>query len=221
MDVTQFITDMKDDLSEYQEYDTATGSYLRRQALRAAHRIDDAYQWTHTIANTTITATEGTEGPYSLPSDFKGMLREEELTFVYTYDKQSVPIIPDGNYQEKFPVYWQRATNKLYFVLEPAGATYTFYYRKKLALLTDLSSWPQDLEPVMAAFTKHYVLNNSSDTRNDADYALGLAKQLLIETWQSYRKGMSLQESRHPRDIHGNLHGEDWGGIWGQSYGAE
>jgi hypothetical protein len=224
MDLSQFVDDMASDLLEYQKYETAAGSYLYRQIFRAARRINNKFQWRHQIASTTITATGGNQGPYSLPSDFKGMLREERLTYVYTYDKIGVPIVPDGDYQAIYPVYWKRADNKLYFVLDPESKDYTFYYRKKLATLAQIDdaedNWPQELETALAAWTMYYVLKNSSDTLKEALTHKVEAKDEMQDAWVTQRKGDSLQDSRHPRDIYGNVlsdgagrNRDDWYGV--------
>lgn len=216
MDVTQLLTDLANDLVEFNKYDTASGSYLYRQAWRAAQRVDNKYQWRHHIASTTIAVTQDTDGPYSLPSDFKGMLREERLSPLYTYDKQSVPIIPDGDYQVMYNVYWKRAENKLYFDCYVPAGNYTFYYRKRFDALTDLSAWPQDLEMSVAAWAKYYVLNNSKDTYEQALNFFKLAEEETRQAWNTQRKGDSLQETRQPRDINGDEVGlsDDSEGHW-------
>ena len=215
MDVTQLLTDLASDLLEYNKYEVTAGSYLYRQAFRAALRVNNKYPWTHQITSTTITATDGNKGPYDLPSDFKGMIREERLSPIFTYDKQGVPIIPDGDYQKMYFVYWKRVDNKLYFMLDPPAGSYTLFYRKKLTALTELSDWPQEFEPAVAQFAMYYALKNSKDTKADALDALELGRQERRQIWNSERKGHSLQDTIQPRDINGDEYGiYDGAGYW-------
>lgn len=210
MDVTQALTDLAQDLLEYGEFGITSTDFLYKQMYKAARFVDNRHPWNHQITSTTITTTAGTKGPYSVPADFEGMVGEERLSYAYAYDTAAVPIIPDGDGQAIYPVYYHRASNKLYFVNDPGAGSFTFYYRKKLTALTELSAWPEKLSHVIQELTKYFALKNSGDTLKEALQAREDAYELLRQEWANERRGHTLQETREPRDQYGDSYHQSY-----------
>lgn len=199
-----------DELFEGQAYDTSSGSLLYRVALRAAREINNKYPWPHRFATTTITTTSGNLGPYDLPSDFYKFAQEERLSKPERYDKFSVAVVPDDDYQITIGVYYQRVEKKLYYDLDPGDDTRNFTYIKKLDALTDLEDWPEELQSPWIEFIKGYIKANSQDTRQESIADKQEAMRLLKDVWTDTRSGDTLQAVRTPRTVRNDAFYEDY-----------
>lgn len=204
MNVTQALQNIADDLYEIQEFDITTNTtFLGRKMLRACQYIKGLRQWSFLFKTGTISVSDtdiiDNRGPYDLPSDFGQLGRDERLSWAWTWDGQSVPIIKDGDTGIIYRAFISRAENKLYFTDSIPAGDYTLYYISNITSLDDVADWPEDIIDCVELITKYYALNDHKDTMDVADvyYARGLKR--INEYWDEQRIGQTIQETRDVR----------------------
>ena len=214
------LNDIAQDLEDFGEFVTTDGGFLDRQLTKAQVDVSNAKNWSWKIGSGTVATTDQNQGPYDFPADFDGFFPEEKLNKYYAYDAYSVPPpVPDGEYGQRYPVYRNRATNKLFFYANPGTGNKTIYYRK--TFLSDLADWPDEerYKHMLLARTKYHALMATPDWLEQAKIYFQESERLINEEWREQRKGFSLPDSRTPLDVYGNpiyygLSGDVGGGFW-------
>lgn len=210
INTTTLQTELKDDLKEFQDWATGSGTYMERRLFEAATWLYNAYTWDFTLTQGNLSTTSGNLGPYSLAAftDFDVLAPEIRLSKYYAYDGFDIDApIQDDAYGRRWEIYLVRSTGtpKLKFFADPGDGTKVFTYRKKLTSLTGLSGWPDDeeIKALLRMRTSYLMLINTSDWKKDAVDYKDLSEEALKDLKLKKRVGTVRQESREPRDVYG------------------
>ncbi len=208
LDTTQLKTDLADDLREIQSYDTVAGGYLERKVVGAASWLVKDKDWNFVLGQTTISAIDGSLGPYSLPSDFEGKPVERRLTKYYASDTFDVDaLVKDGPYNRRYEVYINRSTGTpvLMFATNPGTATLYLTYRKKVTVIADLAAWPSDddLKRCIMAYASFLAVFNTPELQAMAANYKSQAEEWKAALWLAVRRGSTRPDNRTPQDVFG------------------
>lgn len=174
--------------------------------------------WTFTLAQTTIAATTGNLGPYALPADFDGKPIERRLTKYYAYDKFDVDsLVQDGQFGRRYEVEISRSTGTpvLYFIIDPGTASLYLTYRKKVTLITDLATWPDDVGVKFAIkkYAAFILCSNTPELQGAGANFEAMAEKKKDSIWKAFRAHSTRPDNRTPQDV--------WGGGLYQNYAGD
>jgi hypothetical protein len=205
-------TEIADDLKEFQDYATGSGTYLERQLTAAGKWFySDPFPWDFKLGQGVITGISGTLGPYSLAAitDFDVLALERRISKYYAYDAHDVQApIADGSYGRRYEITLDRSsgTPVVNFFSDPGNGDRVFTYLKKFTF-AGMATWPDDeeIKDLLRTYTAYMCTRNTEAWLNASSQYLAQAKELLKALKLKKRAGMIRQDSRDPQD------------VWGQS----
>lgn len=208
MDAAQLKTDLADDLRELGSYSTDAGGLLERSIMEGAKWLTKKRDWNFILAQSSIVATDGNKGPYSVPADFDRLAGEARLTKYYAYDAADVdPPVQDGQFNRRFEMYLLRSsgTPTINFYLNPGTRTLTFTYRKTLRTIADLTGWPEDvdLKECLKNYASYAICSKTPELQAAGANFKVIAEGQRDELWKDFRKGSSRPDNRTPQDVFG------------------
>lgn len=202
------LASIAEDLSDFGEWSVEEGGYIERHLLSAIDDVWKAHQWAFRIGSEAIPTVSGTYGPYDVPADFEALVTSEKLNKYYAYDAYGVPPpIPDDSMGQRFPIVWDRALNKINFLVDPGTGSKTLYYLMEMPELDDVLALLPDkvsLKKILISRTAHYSLVNTEDFANQAKTYWEQSEMLLDREIKRERKGSSRADTRTTSAPSGN-----------------
>lgn len=132
---------------------------LKDSFIRGLFLLWSLHDWDFKNKTATITTTDGTLGPYSLPTGFIRIARTLKLHyFGYSLDRTQVePIKDDQDALKRYDLYFNEEDSKLYFFTNPGAASLTLNYVDTIDpdidnLSTELTDWPEGLWPALEEY---------------------------------------------------------------------